>query len=236
MEVMDKHTLKKNRRFAAIIAFYMAAAALVTFLLWPYISRFEVPAFRREVSERVASLGPAGYLLLFGVQIFQIVVAFIPGEPVELLSGILYGIPGGFILCVAGCVAGSALVFTLARRLGARFAVSLFNPEKSGRYAFLRDSRKIKLIVFLLFLIPGTPKDMLTYLAGLSHIRLGQFLLLANFARIPSIISSVVIGATLWEGDWKISALVFALTALIGVLGIFYKDKMIEICRRFGRG
>jgi uncharacterized membrane protein YdjX (TVP38/TMEM64 family) len=224
-----------NRRFIAIAAFYTALVILITILLWPYFNRFYDPDFRREISDRTAALGPGGWFLLFGVQLFQIVIAFIPGEPVELIAGVLYGIPGGFCLCLAGCVAGSAIVFTLTRRLGARFAVGLFSAEQSSRYAFLRDDRKIELIIFLLFLIPGTPKDMLSYLAGLSRLPIGRFLLLANFARVPSIVSSVIIGATLWEGAWKISALVFAATALIGVTGIFYQEKLIELCRRFSR-
>jgi uncharacterized membrane protein YdjX (TVP38/TMEM64 family) len=132
---------------------------------------------------------------------------------------------------MAGCVAGSAIVFTLARRLGARFAISLFDPEKSAHFAFLRDSRKVSLIVFVLFLIPGAPKDMLSYLAGLSRIGMAQFLVLSNLARAPSVISSVIIGATLWKGDWKISVVMFGVTAAIGVLGIFYKDKVVAFCR-----
>jgi uncharacterized membrane protein YdjX (TVP38/TMEM64 family) len=219
----------------AIAAFYTALVVLITVLLWPYVDRFNDPDFRREVSERVAALGPGGWLLLFAVQLFQILIAFIPGEPVELIAGVLYGVPGGFFLCLAGCVAGSAIVFTLARRVGARFTVSLFSAEKSDRYAFLRDSRNTRLIIFLLFLIPGTPKDMLSYLAGLSRLKMGEFLMLANFARIPSIISSAIIGATLWEGAWKISLLVFAATALIGIAGIFYQKRIVEFCRRFGR-
>ncbi|MDR1320465.1 MAG: VTT domain-containing protein [Gracilibacteraceae bacterium] len=227
--------MKSNWRFIAIVSFYAALVTLVTILLWPYIDRFNDPEFRGEVSARVASFGVGGWFLLFGVQILQIVFAFIPGGPVELIAGILYGVPGGFLLCVTGSVAGSAIVFTLARRLGSRFAVSLFDPEKSGRYAFLRDSRKTTLIVFLLFLIPGMPKDMLSYLAGLSPIKIGRFLFVSNFARAPAILSSVIIGSALWEGAWKISVFVFALTALLGALGIFYQEKIIETCRRFSR-
>ncbi|MDR1070060.1 MAG: VTT domain-containing protein [Gracilibacteraceae bacterium] len=227
--------MKFNKRFIAIAFFYIALVVLVTILLWPYVDRFNDPAFREEISAKVASFGLGGWFLMFGVQIFQIIFAFIPGGPVELITGMLYGVPGGFLLCLAGSVAGSAIVFTLTRRLGARFAVKLFDPEKSSRYAFLRDSRKITLIVFLLFLIPGMPKDMLSYLAGLSSIKTGEFLVISNFARAPAILSSVIIGSTLWKGTWQISILVFLLTALVGVAGIFNQEKIINACRRFGR-
>ena len=112
---------------------------------------------------------------------------------------------------------------------------TLFGKDKVKDWKWLYDSQRLDLVVFLLFLIPGTPKDMLTYVVGVTEMRLGKFLLLSTFARIPSVLSSTMIGASLRQGDWKMTLLVFLVTAVLGIVGITCKDRVLAFCRRSGR-
>ena len=176
-------------------------------------------------------VGVLGWLAMFGVQMLQVVIAFIPGEPVELIAGALYGAAGGLALCTLGCVTASALIFLLSKRLGKSVLDSLFGAEKVKDWKWLYDSQRMELVTFILFLIPGTPKDMLTYVVGVTNMRVGKFLLISSLARIPSVLSSTMIGSSLRQGNWVLTLVVFIITAVVGVVGITCKDRMIAFCR-----
>ena len=99
-------------------------------------------------------------------------------------------------------------------------------------FSFLKDTKRAELVVLVLFLIPGTPKDVLTYLGPMSNMRLLDFVLLSNFARIPSIVTSTYVGENLSRGDWRTSLLIFLITGVVGVIGILTKDKIISHLRK----
>ena len=102
---------------------------------------------------------------------------------------------------------------------------SFFPEEKIHNLPILNNPERLEQITLLLFLIPGTPKDILTYAAGLTDIPAKRFLLIATFARIPSIVTSVWAGASLRAGNWIISILLFTAAALIGLGGIWIHKK-----------
>ena len=122
------------------------------------------------------------------IQICQIVVAFIPGEPIEIISGMLFGSMMGFFLCMIGIVIGTVLVFYLVRWLGEPLVSAFVNSEKLKKYKILNDEKRLESLVFILFLIPGTPKDVLTYLVPLTKIRPKKYFVYSSIARIPSVI------------------------------------------------
>lgn len=226
---------KKKLPLPFIIAIgLLAATALVAafILLWPWLQKLAQPATQAQLKTWVESMGAGGWLLLFGVQVLQIVIAFIPGEPVEILAGLLYGTWGGLLLCSAGCILASAMVFALSRRFGLPLLHRLFGKEKVEGFAFLQNSQRLEAATFLLFLIPGTPKDMLTYVAGATKLPMSKFLLISTFARIPSVITSTMIGASVSQGAFGLTIAVFVVTALLGILGIRYKDRMINYCKK----
>ncbi len=218
----------------AISAFFMLTIALSLISL-PYIHLLSEPETQQKFKEWVTSLGIGGWLLVMGIQIIQIVIAFIPGEPVEILAGVLYEGFGGLFLCMIGCVIASSGVFIISKMFGTPLVIKLFKKSKLDEFSFLKDAKKLEIIVFLLFLIPGTPKDMLTYIVGASPMKITQFLAVSTFARIPSVISSTFIGSTIRQGEWKTAALIFALTAILGIMGIKYQERLVGFCKRIGR-
>lgn len=216
----------------AVLAVLMAVAAL---RLWPAIKRLAEPEARAAFGAWVRGLGGWGVLVMFGLQVLQIVISFLPGEPVEILSGLLYGGFGGLLICLAGCAAASSAVFLLARRFGAALLSKAPGRDRLAAFSFLQNARRLETIVFLLFLIPGAPKDILTYAVGiLSPMKLSAFLLLSLPARIPSVATSTFIGANMAQGNWVASAVIFAVTAVIGLLGIRFKDKITQALKEIG--
>ena len=100
--------------------------------------------------------------------------------------------------------------------------------EKMQQLRFMNDEKRIKRIVFWLFFIPGTPKDMFTYFVGLTNIRLSDFLLISLTARIPSLISSTVCGQMTGDRDYATAAIVFAITGVFSVAGYFLYNRYLK--------
>ena len=221
----------KKKRVLILGALFVLLVAGLTVFLFPYVQKLRDPQVQLLVEIWVRKVGVLGWLAMFGVQMLQVVIAFIPGEPVELIAGALYGAAGWLALCTLGCVTASALIFLLSKRLGKSVLDSLFGAEKVKDWKWLYDSRRMELVTFILFLIPGTPKDMLTYVVGVTNMRVGKFLLISSLARIPSVLSSTMIGSSLRQGNWVLTLVVFIITAVVGVVGITCKERMIAFCR-----
>jgi len=228
---MENNNSKQSKRSVIPAAACACLPAVIaTLLLWPLIIRLAEPEGQQDFRNWVDSVGVAGWIVILGIQILQIIIAFIPGEPVEILAGMFFGTWGGLLLCMIGSVIASTAVFTLTRRFGLPLIYRLFSKEKVENFAFFRDSQKAETVAFLLFLIPGTPKDMLTYVAGVSKIKLSRFLLITTFARIPSIITGTIAGDALLENR-KLSLSIFMFTGIVGLIGIRYKKKIENVIR-----
>ena len=180
--------------------------------------------FRSWVAER----GWWGQLAFVGMMALQIFVAVIPGEPLELAAGYAFGAWLGMGLCLAGAALGSIVVFLLVRSLGVRAVEAFFPREKIMELSFLKDVRRRDVLIFTLFCIPGSPKDLLTYVSGLTNISLARWLLLTTPARIPSIVTSTVGGDALGVGNIPFAIAVFMVTLLISGGGILAYRR---ICR-----
>jgi uncharacterized membrane protein YdjX (TVP38/TMEM64 family) len=207
---------------------FVAVMGILTLILWPYVEGLATPEGREEFKVWIDGLGFGGWLVTLGIQLLQIFVALIPGEPVELMLGYVWGPWLGTLTCLIGIFIGTATIFLLVRKFGMKFVSRFVDPEELKRYKFLRDKNKEDITVFLLFFIPGTPKDALTYIAPIAPIGAVKYLLIATFARIPSIITSTILGDSIADGRWVLALVVFAITAVISVLGIILGNRYIE--------
>ncbi|SMC57579.1 TVP38/TMEM64 family protein [Papillibacter cinnamivorans] len=170
------------------------------------------------------SFGALGWVILLLIQIGQVVIAFVPGEPVEIVSGLLYGTMGGLALCMAGVVIGSFISFFLARRFGLPLIKGIFSEKQLSHFKILRNAKHGEAFSLILYLIPGTPKDFLTYIAGLTSVKMPGFILLSTLARIPCVVCSTFTGNSIMAGDYKLAAFVFGGMALLTIPGfLFYR-------------
>lgn len=160
-------------------------------------------------------------LIFLGIQFVQVLFAFIPGEFVEVGAGYAFGWLWGTLLCLVGVAVATLLIFSLTRLLGRKFTNIMIDSKDLKRLNFLNDEKKLTFILFLLYFIPGTPKDLITYFAGVTKIKFGTFMLISTFGRIPSVLTSTLAGAAIVEGDYLQSILIFAITGLIAVGGYF---------------
>lgn len=207
---------KKIYLFAIVVALLFIAA--VGYLVGKPMVEFvrEPERFRAWVD----SSGFVSRVIFVGMVVFQLVIALIPGEPLEMGAGYAFGAWEGTILCIIGCVIGSALVFLFVRRFGVKLVEVFFPREKIRSLRFLQDSRRLNLLTFIVFFIPGTPKDLLSYFIGLTDMKLGTWLFITAVARIPSIVTSTVTGDALGLKDYQFALIAFGVTLALSLAGI----------------
>lgn len=219
----EKH--KKGVYIAAIVIFIAFMAAITVFVGKPLVAFAEDPeAFRAWVD----ASGIWGRVLFVGMVVLQVVVAFIPGEPIELAAGYAFGFWEGSLLTLAGFLLGSWLVFALVRRFGVKLVEVFFSKDKLDEIKFLQNPKKTKIISLLLMLIPGTPKDMLSYFAGLTKLTTREWLTIVAVGRLPSLISSTITGAAAGERNYILSAISLGVTLVITLAGIWYYRRLTK--------
>lgn len=226
-----KMTFADIFKFAGLIAFFVVMILLCA-LIWPYVHEIFEPGGLDRVINDVRQAGPVGFLILLAIQFLQVVVAFIPGEVVQVAAGMIYGPWVGALIVLVGCVVSSAFVFLLVHKLGAPFVQAMVSEKHMAKFRTFENSGKLNIIVFVLFLIPGMPKDVFTYLVPLTHMPLRTFLLLSNIARIPGILVSTYAASGLVEGDIVQSLIIFLVAGAIAVVCILFYDKIMKAIER----
>ena len=167
-----------------------------------------------------------GAFIMISVSAVQVIVAFIPGELVEIASGYIFGTIPGTLLVLVGVTIGSVCAMLLSRKFGIKLVRTFYPNEDINSLPILRNKKERNILTFIIFLIPGTPKDMLTYVIGLTDMKIWQYLLLTTFARIPSIISSAAGGNAVGEAKFASSVFIFSLIAICSIIGVLIYKKI----------
>lgn len=221
-------TEKQQKRVGiAAIAIAAIATALIIWLAGVPLVKFasEPEKFRQWVNDS----GIWSRFAYIGMVILQVIIAVLPGEPFEIAAGYAFGAIEGTILCIIASTLGSVMVFLLVRYFGVPLVEVFFPEEKLKKLKFLKTTPKRDIIFFIIFMIPGTPKDLLCYFAGLTDIKFTLWLLICSLGRLPAIITSTVGGDALGTSNYWFAVGVFAVTMVISLIGLLiYK----HICGR----
>jgi uncharacterized membrane protein YdjX (TVP38/TMEM64 family) len=217
---------RKGLAVLAILVFF----ALIGLVFWqvglPMVQLASDPeAFRLRIEESHLN----GQLLFIGMVVLQILAAIIPGEPLEIAGGYAFGATEGTILCLIGGMVGSFLVIMLVRRFGIRLVHVFYPPEKLETIRFLKSSPKRTVLFLLIFMIPGTPKDLLCYFVGLTDMKLPDLMVICTLGRLPAILSSTIGGNALGTERYIFAIIVFAVTFLISMTGLIIYNR---ICKK----
>lgn len=156
-------------------------------------------------------------LIFVAIRSIQTVIKVIPAEPLEIGSGYAFGTFGGLFYCLLGNILGSLFILFMTKKFGRRI-VDIFVPSsKIDEMRIFKNPSKVYTLLFILYIIPGTPKDGFTYMAGLTNIDFFKFMVLTSIARIPSIITSTYVGNAIGDKNYLLSVIVFIATFLVGV-------------------
>ncbi|HJI80618.1 MAG TPA: TVP38/TMEM64 family protein [Eggerthellaceae bacterium] len=208
---------------------FIVIIGLIVYALWPSLSRIFEPNGTDKVIESIQSQGAFGVLMLLGLQFLQVVVAFIPGEVVQVAAGILYGPWLGSLIILFGCVVSSAVIYELVHRLGAPFVRDMISKEHLEKFYTFEQSGKLNVVVFILFLIPAMPKDVFTYLVPLTSMRMRTFLILTTIGRIPGVLISTYAAAGLAEGEITTSLIIFGVAAAIALVCLIFRNRIMRV-------
>lgn len=158
---------------------------------------------------------------------FQVIFALIPGEPLEIVGGYAFGAFEGTFLTVIGTVLGSVTVFFLVKKWGIKLCEVFFERDKLLSLKILKNKRSRNILIFLIFFLPGTPKDLITYFLGLTDIKLSTVIFLSGIARLPSIITSTLGGDALGVKRYTTAVFVFVITLIVSATGFLIYEKII---------
>lgn len=221
---LDEYQQSRKRLAVVSLVVVLVLLGLTTVFVCQWLARFSRESFR----DYIRSYGAAGWLVFLGLQFLQVFVALIPGELLETAAGYAFGPIWGTVLCYVGVAGASALIFGLTRRFGVRLVEVFISREKIQELRFLKDVTKRNRLIFLLYFIPGTPKDLLTYFVGLTDIRLGTFLLISMVARLPSVLSSTIGGHMLGEEKYLGAIWLYGITLAISLGGMLLYHRIIK--------
>lgn len=221
---VDRATVIK---FVGLIA-VLVIMAIVVVVMWPYIADVFTEGGVDRLVERVRNAGVGGVFILLGMQFLQIIVAFIPGEVVQLAAGLMYGPWLGTVIILIGCVISSAIIYKLVHALGAPFVQSMVSTEHLEKFRTFEKSGKLDVVVFVLFLIPAMPKDVFTYLVPLTDMKMGRFLTLATIGRIPGVLASTYVAHGLSQGDMIGPIVIVVVVAVIALIAVVFRDRIMS--------
>ena len=170
-----------KRTAFAVAAFLVATGGLSLLVGGPLLRFIGDPAQFRAWVDAHGFWGRAAFV---GMVFTQVVLAVLPGEPLEIAAGYAFGFWEGTLLCLVGISSASLLIFLFVRRFGMRTVRVFFSEEQIASVHFLHDRRRLTLLTLILFLIPGTPKDVMTYCVGLTEMKLSTWMAIATLARI----------------------------------------------------
>ena len=190
----------------------------LTIYLFPIIKNIATPQGQQEFKKMISDSGIRGLLLLFGLQVAQIFLVILPGEPLEILAGMCYGGFWGTVFLLFSVFVTTTIIFYAVRKYGREFIYNFCDKEKIEKMEnskWFQNPKNIEYILIILFMIPGTPKDLLVYIGGLLPIKPIRFIAISTFARFPSIISSTLAGANIVKGNWIMMVIVYIVPLLI---------------------
>lgn len=213
-------------KMIVLITFFIGIFVLAYFLGEDIYELFKDPVLLKSW---IIDFGAYHILMFILVQAVQVIIFIIPGELVEIGAGYLFGTTMGSIYSILGIAIGSAVSFMIARFLGYDFVKKvvpkqMFNTLKD----FVKEDERSGTVLFLLFFIPGTPKDALAYFAGITPVSYWKFILISMFARLPAIVFSAYIGANIGEKNYTLAFTVAVIAGIFFLVGFVYRNKILR--------
>lgn len=213
--------MKKYRYLILILS--IAIILGLTLVLWkPLINFIEDPASLSIWIDEAGIWGPIVFMLL---NAFQVLLAIIPGGPFEVAAGALFGPLAGTLICDVAMTAGGMLTFFFVRKFGMKFIELFVDRKEIESVKFLHTNEKYTRLLFLFFLLPGTPKDLMCYVVGLTDIKWTSWFFINFVGRFPAILLSSLGGSALGEQKYGIFVFAFTIIIVFYFLGSFLYKK-----------
>ena len=226
---MDREQKTARRRRIvriASLAVFLGLIAFVTVLVYPYIKDMKSASGREKIIEMFDSFDTFTSVIVFIlVQAVQVIIAIIP--PIQIVGGMMFGWLFGAIFSFTGIMLGTFIIFILVRFLGRPLVEAFVDSKHFEKFKFLQDEEKLIRILIILYIIPGVPKDVISYIVPLTKVDKRDFFLYVMPFRIPAVLMSTVFGHSLITGSYVLAFVLVGVFILIAILGFIFRDKII---------
>src|SRR6056297_70189 len=223
---MDNKMYHYKVKMIVLIAFFIGIFVLAYFLGEDIYELFKDPVLLKSW---IIDFGAYHILMFILVQAVQVIIFIVPGELVEIGAGYLFGTSLGSIYSIIGIAVGSAVSFIIARFLGYDFVKKVVPEQVFNKWdVFINEDKRGGTVLFLLYFIPGTPKDALAYFAGITPVSYWKFILVSMFARLPAIVFSAYIGANIEQKEYTNALIVSVIAGIAFLIGFIYRDRIIK--------
>ncbi len=219
----------RNKRRVQIITIIVIALFLTgaTLAFMPLIQSLRTEEGMQAFKENLETnyTGIEAMLIFFLMQTVQVIIAVIP--PVQIVGGVLFGWFVGCLLSFGGTMLGTLVIFVMVSRFGRPLVEAFVNEKHLEKFGFLQNEQKLIRILVILYLIPGIPKDVISYIVPLTPVKKRDFFLYVMPCRLPAIIMSTVLGDNIYDGNIKVVCAVISAALAVGAIGFFTKDKIV---------
>lgn len=227
MKLNLKKLTKQQIALLVVIAVVILAVIGAVIYFWPYISSLQEEENQKIFQDWVRSFGPWGVIILLVIQVLQIILFFIPGEVIEFSSGLLYGILGGYLICIAGQILAILLTYFLVMIFGKALVDKMVDKETMDKVE--ERHTRAEVLLFFCLLIPGIPKDVFNFVAPYCKVPMWKYIIITLIARFPTVFSSILMGAAILNGEFNLSLIVLIVSATVGICGIIFNKQIVKL-------
>lgn len=225
---MNNNQVKKTKLIINIISIivFLLISLIVLIVIFPKLEIYiNDPLLFKEFINEYGTISSIIFLVL---QILQIIVSILPGEFIEIGAGITFGWFKGFILCEIGLFIGTAFIYFFSKKVGKPVVKAFIGERHFSKLEKLDNHPNRDKVLFIIFLIPGLPKDLISYVACFFNIGFWKFIFISLVARIPSVITSTIAGGYIIDGKYIEAIIVFIITGIISILCYLLSNKIMQ--------
>lgn len=218
---------KRRVQIVTVIAI-LALLTVATIASIPIVKVLRTEEGMEKLKEALESRysGVSAMLVFVLIQAVQVIIAVIP--PVQIIGGVLFGWFIGFLLSFGGTLLGTFIIFLMVGRFGKPLVEAFVDERHLNKYKFLQDEKKLIKVLVILYLIPGVPKDVISYIVPLTKISRRDFFLYVMPCRLPAILMSTVMGSNAVDGNLGIVIGIVCAAMVMGIFGFFFKDNIVD--------
>lgn len=216
-------------KFAILLIIIIGIPLYIYFAHHEFIEQFESI---EDVNAMLHEYKGYSILVYLAAQIIQIIICIIPGQMLQFAAGYTFGFWMGLVLSWIGAALGTVISYYLAKLLGQGILYLIFDEKQLESFIEKLNSKKAIIAVFVIYLIPGLPKDTCSYAAGISNIKLKPFLLISLIGRTPAMAGSLLIGNQVEVGAYTLAIIIGVLAVILFVLGLIFRNRITNLLDR----
>ena len=225
----EQRKLRNKRRVQIItVAAIIALLTIITLACWPIVKELRTEEGLEDLKEKLESRysGIESMLVFVAIQAAQVIIAVIP--PVQIVGGVLFGWLPGCLLSFAGILLGTYIIFLMVNRFGRPLVEAFVDEKHLKKYKFLQDENKLIRVLVILYLIPGLPKDIISYIVPLTKVKRRDFFLYVMPCRLPAVLMSTALGSNAMDGNYGVVIVLVCAAMVMGIFGFFFKDIIVD--------